>query len=300
MGIANDWSMAQNDAARVVLVGDDLSDGGAEALRQGHALAARYGAALHVCHAIPDPGPIEALLGTLDKKSAREMGRLQERSRLALTSRVERFAAPDDVQMTVHIGTAHSVVLKEAKRVDADWIVVGASGKNAAEVLLLGSSASQIVRHAPCTVVVARPMPQSDVVIAATDLSDPALLALERAIEESSKRGSKLVVTHALDLAHPLLSSIEPAVVLDEETAEVVRRSAHETLAGALARFEGAGEIAVVEGAPKRAIVDLAKRSGASLIVVGTHGRTGLARVALGSVAEAVVRRAPCSVMVVR
>jgi nucleotide-binding universal stress UspA family protein len=55
-----------------------------------------------------------------------------------------------------------------------------------------------------------------------------------------------------------------------------------------------------LKGSPAEAIVDCAKEVGADFIVMGTHGRTGLARVLMGSVAEAVVRQAPCPVVTVK
>lgn len=283
----------------VVLVGDDLAMGGAEALEQGQSLAARTNAVLKVVHAIPDPGPIEALLGALDDKSARELARLEEQARAAMRARVERVTNKD-IESVVAIGTPHSVVLREAERVRATAIVVGASSSPSADAFFLGGSASQIVRHAPCSVLVARPMPQADIVLVATDLSNPELPAVTAGVREAAERDAELVLLHVLDLAHPLLSGLEPSVVIDEETARELRSSCHETLAGALGRFEAEGKTEVAEGNPKRAIIEVARKLGASLIVVGTHGRTGLSRIALGSVAEAVVRRAPCSVLVVR
>ncbi len=292
--------MTTQQTARVVLVGDDLAEGGAEAIAQGHAMAVRYGARLRVCHAIPDPGPIEALLGLVDSERGSQIAQLQQNVRQSVMSRVRRITDRSDVDVSVLLGSPHGVVLDEARRVHANWIVVAASSKKITEERLLGSSASQVVRHAACTVLVARPDPVSDVVLVATDLSDPALPAIEQAIEESNRRESKLIALHVLDLAHPLLSSIDPAVVIDEHTAAVIHESARATLASALARFGGIGETEVVQGSPKRAVVDVARRVGAGLIVVSTHGRSGLARVALGSVAEAVVQRASCSLMVAR
>jgi nucleotide-binding universal stress UspA family protein len=56
----------------------------------------------------------------------------------------------------------------------------------------------------------------------------------------------------------------------------------------------------LVTGEPAQAIVDLAEREGVDMIVMGTHGRTGLSRLLMGSVAEAVVRRAACPVLTVK
>ena len=72
---------------------------------------------------------------------------------------------------------------------------------------------------------------------------------------------------------------------------------------GYLARVTAAGlagEIAVVHGVPFQEILDTAKARQVDLIVMGTHGRTGLSHVLLGSVAEKVVRLAPCPVLVAR
>jgi universal stress protein A len=56
----------------------------------------------------------------------------------------------------------------------------------------------------------------------------------------------------------------------------------------------------VVSGAPATAICETAEKIGADLIVMGTHGRTGIAHVFLGSVAERTIRHAPCPVLTVR
>jgi nucleotide-binding universal stress UspA family protein len=71
----------------------------------------------------------------------------------------------------------------------------------------------------------------------------------------------------------------------------------------ALARVQQAGlqgDSVIVEGTPFQTIIDTAKDKGADLIVMGTHGRTGLTLALMGSVAEKVVRLAPCPVLVTR
>ncbi len=66
------------------------------------------------------------------------------------------------------------------------------------------------------------------------------------------------------------------------------------------ANFDGHIETAIEIGSPSKTIVTYADRIDADTIVIGSHGRTGLSRVLLGSVAESVVRRAPCPVVIVR
>jgi len=71
-------------------------------------------------------------------------------------------------------------------------------------------------------------------------------------------------------------------------------------LRDALTRFAIDGEAIVKSGPAAQTIVDLAASAPAELVVVGTHGRTGLSRLTLGSTAELVIRSATCSVLVVR
>lgn len=84
------------------------------------------------------------------------------------------------------------------------------------------------------------------------------------------------------------------------EVKQELRNALHTTLEGAMAQVGAVGEARVLDGSAATAIVGCAEELEAALIVVGTHGRTGLARLALGSVAEHVIRNAGCSVLAVR
>jgi nucleotide-binding universal stress UspA family protein len=89
-------------------------------------------------------------------------------------------------------------------------------------------------------------------------------------------------------------------VVGGAETQEQVRQAMRETMTRELERVRATGEVRVVDGPPASAITELADSLDAELLVVGTHGRTGFSRLALGSVAERVARAASSSVLVVR
>lgn len=179
-------------------------------------------------------------------------------------------------------------------------IVVGDSRKSRLERAMLGSSASQIVRHAKASVMVARPGPAKGPVLVATDLSDPSMPAVRAAVAEASRRAAPLVMVHCVDLAHPIIGSFEPSAIVDETTARAVHDAAHAMMRTALERFGATGRTLVLNGTPKSALVQACRDEGAALLLVGTHGRSGIARIALGSVAESVTREAPCSVLVVR
>jgi nucleotide-binding universal stress UspA family protein len=133
------------------------------------------------------------------------------------------------------------------------------------------------------------------------DFSEYADQALAYAIRLASTLDAQLTLLHVmqpLPMAGVDMGVTLPATYLQEVEAEVQR-----SMEVALARVTAAGligECVVLYGVPFQEIVDTAKARQVDLIIMGTHGRTGLLHVLLGSVAEKVVRLAPCSVLVVR
>ncbi len=142
--------------------------------------------------------------------------------------------------------------------------------------------------------------------IVAYDFSDQARAAFSAAGEMLARQGGgRLIVAHA----HPEGSATQ-GIGLDlvtlapsAELERAYRRDAESALAEELLSFSAAGvevEHRVIAGAPADAITNLAIEEHAGLIAVGSHGRRGLERLLLGSVAEAITRRARCPVLVVR
>ena len=133
------------------------------------------------------------------------------------------------------------------------------------------------------------------------DFSEYADQALAYAIRLAGTLDARLTLLHVmqpLPMAGVDMGVTLPATYLQEVEAEVQR-----SMEVALARVTAAGligECVVLYGVPFQEIVDTAKARQVDLIIMGTHGRTGLLHVLLGSVAEKVVRLAPCSVLVVR
>jgi nucleotide-binding universal stress UspA family protein len=140
-------------------------------------------------------------------------------------------------------------------------------------------------------------------VVYATDFSRPSLPAFSASLSAARREGADLVVLHVLPPPiGPDAMTYVPERMYDEMKAAVVRQ-ANRRLAALVRRAEKRGVRAraeVVEGLPHEEIPRAARRHRASLVVVGTHGRTGLSRWLLGSTAGAVVTDAPCSVLVVR
>ena len=132
------------------------------------------------------------------------------------------------------------------------------------------------------------------------DFQDDAEVALDYAIGLAQRLGARITVLHAYEI--PSMGGPE-ALVLATDWIKQIGVVAGERLEEIVARVHGAGVPVAPElrqGTPWREIDAFAKERRADLIVVGTHGRQGLPRALLGSVAEKVVRTAPCPVLVVR
>lgn len=145
-------------------------------------------------------------------------------------------------------------------------------------------------------------MPATTVYLAAIDGTPAADRALEVASTLGAALGSQaeLHIVHVLPIAPPL-SVMGAAPLLNPNDLLVAGRTMLDrACADAAVHFKGKISGHLAAGEPWRQIVQTAATLGADLVVVGTEGRTGIARMALGSVAESVVRHAGCPVLVVR
>jgi nucleotide-binding universal stress UspA family protein len=128
-----------------------------------------------------------------------------------------------------------------------------------------------------------------------TDLSEPAEYAFKLACSLARDHGAQLLVLHV----------IPPPLTHGEMLARAVPDSYRDQLWRELERIKPPDAAVQVErlleeGHPAKEIVQAAKENGCDLIVMGTHGRAGLRRLLLGSVAEAVLRQAACPVLTVK
>ena len=133
------------------------------------------------------------------------------------------------------------------------------------------------------------------------DFSEYATRALDYAMSLANKLGARLTLLHVIESLP--LGGVDMGVVIPYTSIQDLETEIMSSMHDYLERATAAGlegEIAVVHGVPFHEIVEMAKIQQVDLIVMGTHGRTGLQHVLLGSVAEKVVRLAPCPVLVVR
>ena len=138
-------------------------------------------------------------------------------------------------------------------------------------------------------------------ILVPVDFSAQSDAAFEYALALAGKLGARLDLLHVFQV--PAFAFPDAAVAIPTETLVEVQKAAEARLGTLQKRAEQAGVPATTdlfEGAPFVEIVRAARAREVDLIVMGTHGRTGLRHALLGSVAEKVVRKAPCPVLVVR
>jgi nucleotide-binding universal stress UspA family protein len=137
-------------------------------------------------------------------------------------------------------------------------------------------------------------------ILAPTDFSDLSRVGVRYALEMARDTGAEVIVYYTLDVGEYWMDSrtkISPYRDMLEETRRVLDRFLAEHFADCIDLVEVRQ---VVEfGTPYKNIVEEATKEGVDLIVISTHGRTGFDHLMLGSVAERVVARAPCPVLVV-
>jgi nucleotide-binding universal stress UspA family protein len=240
---------------------------------------------------------MDELLGALRQEAERVVG--------DATGRLER---PGRTVLTaVRPGRPATVIVEAASDMHADLVVVGSRGHGTIEQMLLGSVSAEVVDHARVPVLVARGAGSGRVVLA-WDGSDGARAAADVVRDWPMFAGSTVEVVSVADPGIPWWTGfpdpVAPQTISLYVDAAEASRQRHVAMADELATaLRTAGRTAnphAPEGDAATQIIATARSTGADLIVLGTHGRTGIARLVLGSVARNVLHHAPCSVLVAR
>jgi nucleotide-binding universal stress UspA family protein len=201
------------------------------------------------------------------------------------------------LQLDLRRGDPAHEIVAAAEEFGAHLIVTGSRSFGPLATVLLGSVSAAVVDHAPCPVLVVR-SPSLEPILLATDGSDPALLA-EGVLHWWPRRSLEPVTVLSVRSRRGLTSP-GPALVSPAPSVETVPYDAASRAAERLLLWGVPSRAVTTEGDAGARIVATAGSLGAGLIVVGTHGRTGVRRVLLGSVARSVLTHADCSVLVVR
>lgn len=152
-----------------------------------------------------------------------------------------------------------------------------------------------------------RIVPTFNKILSATDFSEDSNLAISYAEEIARRFNAEIIVLHVDQPLPPVMVSPDMGPVMDvgamTRIAEEQRLLAQKELDKIVNRMRDSGLKArslLKVGSPFLEVLHTAQSEGTDLIVMGTHGRTGLAHVLMGSVAERVVQKAPCPVLTIR
>jgi nucleotide-binding universal stress UspA family protein len=283
---------------RRILVPVDFSAPSRQALRAATKLARHSESSLAVVHVTrrkrPDSHIVAEQMGiTFDSRQAA----------LVQLSKLIEGAVPSDLQPTRMVidGVPFDEIAKAARSWEADLIVIATHGYTGLKHVLLGSTAERVVRYAPCPVLVVRHREKHGgnvrSILVPVDFSKSSLHALRLALALGRKYKAQITLLHVIEPLQPNMLIEATQIQRD------ARLAAHERLtklADATKKAWPRTGRELRSGHPVTTITDLAERTNADLILMGTRGYTGLKHAMLGSVAERVVRHSPCSVLVVR
>lgn len=289
-----------------IAVGIDFSDESETALAHAAMLARRTRAHLIVVHVLPLPTHLveDSSYDPLFRASNLTAD-LAARQRVDAGELLQQMAARCRV-----LGASCEPLLiddnpsdglaRAAEEVGADLLVLGSHGRSGLKRFLLGSVAERAVRLCRRDALVARgPGDQPhgyQRVVVGTDFSSHAESALEAAIGVAAPDAT-IEVVHCWQT--PILPASMPVAPLRAD----IQRNVAQGGARLLARHPGFGTrltFTPLEAAPGDGLTARAVETGADLIAVGSHGRRGVKRWLLGSIAEVAIRHAPCSILVAR
>jgi nucleotide-binding universal stress UspA family protein len=280
-----------------ILVPTDFSKASDAALAHARRLADATGASLHVLHVVDNLFLRTVLADPRDYEAA-ALRQLQQRLPADTPGAilvVERSEAPAD-EITRYARTHH-----------IDLIVMGTHGRGRMAHLLLGSVAETVARTAPCPVLTMRDAPPAAGlgglrILVPTDFSASSDAALGLARRLAAKVGGSVRLLHVVEQSASGASFGSELVIPEpprEEQAATPRiHLSHRMLVDSRSRVKIDSD--VVFGPSGAMITAYAGDNRFDLIVMGTRGRSGLAHLLMGSVAQSVIRTAPCPVITVK
>lgn len=301
------WSAGAFACPRHILVPVDFSAASQRSLHYAGALADCFGAAMTVLHVVEPP--------LLPEWGYTHLVRRDDRLRALAESRLLTFASersvstPHGLRRVVRCGEPELQIFAAARELACDLIVIATHGYSVLPHCLLGNTAEQVVRRAPCPVWTVRgPVAEDDCcpvipplrhLLVATDFSEETRKTLCYGVALAREFNATLHVAHVVptvlpaDVSHLSILSQEPAL------KEAARREMERLRTGEIPA-DIRVQTSILAGNPFFEINKEAERVCAGLIIVSTHGYTGLRYMLLGCTAQRIVQYARVPVLVVR
>ena len=290
-----------------VLCPIDFSNCCKNALENAIIIAEQFNAELHLFHAVllfedetyftderfPDVNESYNILLEISNKKLSKLIKVDEK-KLTIKKVCKRgFSASDEI-------------LSYFNEQNIDLIVMGTHGKDAIRHFLLGSVAEKVVRIAPCPVLTIREKAEligtHNHILVPIDFSDYSKYALRFALELASKYNARITLLHVIEQQiHPAFYATGRSSIFEIDS-QLKERSIT-----AMMEFHGEKdyptiktEYEVVEGKASHEIIEYANHNNFDLLVIATHGLTGLEHFLMGSTTEKVVRRVNVPVLAIK
>lgn len=238
-----------------------------------------------------------------------ELAQTRTRREAYLKSIIRRVMLPSIKPRIVQkFGNPAQVILETAAEEEVDLIVMSTHGLSGFARWVMGSVTERVLRHAPCPVFVVRQPKLYRKLLLPVDGSPLAEAAVEPAIHVALLLGADITVFSAEPTTKPVAGDLEALDYFEPGLAEKAALAPYQVaeqyvqqLAGRIEALSGLDVLyALRTGSPAEAILDYIHSHNIDLVVMATHGRTGLGRWVYGSVTEKVLRHASCNLLVVR
>ncbi len=283
-----------------VLLSTDGSEYSEGAEREAIKLAKSCSSKLSVLSVVETNPEYEALAPAVMEKAERTARQYLT----AFKTRADREGV--DCDIVIREGEEpYRVIVDEAGNDHSSLIVMGRKGRTGLKLLVMGSVTARVIGYAPCNILVVPKDARLDFksILVATDGSPSSSAAASEAVGLAKRNNSMLTVVSVVP--SELLPPLDLDVTVNQREL-IEKKVMHEAEKNAAtvkeaAQKEGVAVRAfVLNGKPAEAIIETAKERRADLIVVGSHGRTGVERLLMGSVAERVIVLASSPVLVVK
>ena len=280
---------------RKILVATDLSARADRAIRRATLLAIKFEASLHLVHVVDDDRPRRIIEPERDTASAildKQARSLREFDGVACTASVVLGRLPDEI-------------VKATREAAADVVMMGSHRHRGLQDVFIGTTAERTIRSSRRPLLVANGVPASPYrhILAAVDFSESSAEALLAIGALGLDKDVTISVLHVFDA--PARKHMSLASASREELEHYIAKEeavAGRELAAFLQRtvaFPARNLVKLVETTTSHAICATAEEVSADLVVVGTHGRTGIANFLLGSVAQGVLHAAERDVLTI-
>lgn len=274
--------------------GSEFSEG---AIREAISLAKSCSSKLIAVSVIETNPEYETLAPQLVEKAEKEARQHLE----SVKARAEKEGVQCET-IARHGDEPYKYIIDEAEKNKVSMIIMGRRGRTGLKRLMMGSVTARVIGHAPCNVVVVPRQAKLEFksVLVATDGSKFSDAASAEAINIAKLCGAALTVISVVPSEEAAIvhSEMHKGLIADKELHEGEKNVKK---IKELAEKEGIKTTGFVyAGKPYEAILEAAKEKKADLIVIGSHGRTGLDRLLMGSVAERVIVLSSCAVLIVK